>query len=79
MMAGRWCQENAFKHRVERWGINQLDGRTTDAYPVDTIVPNPARQRLDHALRIARDREGEARNALVPLVEGDPRRGGSAS
>lgn len=74
VMAGRWCQENAFKHGVERWGINQLDGRTTSPYPAGTIVPNPARRRLDHALRIARTREGEARNALAQLVEGDPRR-----
>ena len=74
VMAGRWCQENAFKHGVERWGINQLDGRTTDPYPGDTIIPNPARRRLDRALRIARVREGDARNALAKLNHGDPRR-----
>jgi hypothetical protein len=74
VMAGRWCQENAFKHGVERWGINQLDGRTTDPYPSDTIIPNPARRRLDRALRIARVREGDARTALAKLDDGDPRR-----
>ncbi len=73
-MAGRWNQENAFKHNVERWGINQLDGRTTHPYPGDTIIPNPLRRRLDRALRIARVREGDARNALAKIEEGNPRR-----
>lgn len=74
IMRGRWTQENAFKHGVERWGINQLDGRTTVPYDLDTIVPNPARRRLDHALRIARVREGEARRKLAHLATTDPKR-----
>lgn len=67
VMAGRWKQENAFKHGVERWGINHLDGRTVAPYPPGTIVPNPARRRLDHALRLARAREGEALRRLAHL------------
>jgi hypothetical protein len=61
----RWRQENGFKHGVERWGINQLDARTVEPYPPGTIVPNPARRRLDHALRIARVAEGDARRVLA--------------
>lgn len=68
VMRGRWVQENGFKHGVERWGINQLDGRTTVPYPPDTIVPNPARRRLDRALRLARLRDGEARRELAGLA-----------
>jgi hypothetical protein len=74
VMRGRWRQENGFKHGVERWGMNQLDGRQVVAYPPDTVVPNPARRRLDRALRIARVREGIARSELARLAEGDPRR-----
>jgi transposase-like protein len=74
IMRGRWRQENGFKHGVERWGINQLDGRTIEPYPSDTLVPNPARRRLDRALRIARVREGDARRKLALLAEGDVRR-----
>jgi hypothetical protein len=74
VMRGRWVQENAFKHGVERWGINQLDGRKTEPYPPDTVVPNPARRRLDCALRLARLRDGEARRELAALAPGDPRR-----
>jgi hypothetical protein len=73
VMAGRWVQENGFKHGVERWGVNQLDGRTVDAYPPDTIVPNPARRRLDRALRIARVREGDARRELSRLPTDHPK------
>jgi hypothetical protein len=74
IMRGRWVQENGFKHGVERWGINQLDGRRTDTYPPDTIVPNPARRRLDRAIRIASVREGDARCRLAQLADGDPKR-----
>jgi hypothetical protein len=63
----RWRQENGLKHGVERWGINQLDGRTVEATPPDTIIPNPARRRLDHRLRHARANEGAARRALARL------------
>lgn len=74
VMRGRWVQENGFKHGVERWGINQLDGRQTEGYPPGTIVPNPARRRLDRAIRIAAVSEGDARCRLAQLSEHDPRR-----
>lgn len=67
-MIGRWQQENGFKHGNERWGINNLDGRSVTDYAPDTVIPNPARRRLDHALRIARVREGDARRKLAELV-----------
>lgn len=74
VMRGRWRQENAFKHGVERWGINQLDRRKTEPYPPDAIVPNPARNRLDRDLRAAAVREGDARCLLALLGEDDRRR-----
>ena len=74
VMRGRWNQENGFKHGNERWGINQLDGRTVVPYPEDTFIPNPARRRLDEALRIARVREGLVRAQLARLRAGDSRR-----
>ncbi len=70
-MKGRWSQENGLKHGVERWGINQLDGRSTEPYPADTVVPNPARRRFAHALRLARAREGDARRKLARLEGSD--------
>jgi hypothetical protein len=74
IMRGRWRQENGFKHGVERWGINQLDGRKTSPYAPDTIVPNPARRRLDRAMRAACIREGDARRLLAQLPRDDARR-----
>ncbi|MBU1674640.1 hypothetical protein KKA85_02530 [bacterium] len=68
-MKGRWCQENGFKHGNERWGINQLDQRKIEDVPAGTVIPNPARRRLDRALKIARTREGEARRQLAHLDE----------
>jgi len=73
-MFGRWVQENAFKHGVERWGINQLDGRTTEDCSPDAIIPNPANRRLTNARRIACIREGDARRELARLENGDPKR-----
>jgi len=73
-MFGRWVQENAFKHGVERWGINQLDGRTTEDCSPDAIIPNPAHRRLTNARRIARVREGDALRELTRLKSGDPKR-----
>lgn len=70
----RWRQENGFKHGVERWGINQLDGRRVEAVPRGTIIPNPARRRLDRAYRVARVNEGDARRALARLPADHPRR-----
>jgi hypothetical protein len=71
IMRGRWRQENAFKHGVERWGINQLDSRRVTPYAPGTVIPNPARRRLDRALQVARVKEGLARAALARLGEGD--------
>lgn len=71
----RWPrQENQFKHQVDRWGINQLDGRRVEDYPADEIIPNPARRRLDRQLRIARTAEGEALRRLAALNKDDARR-----
>jgi hypothetical protein len=74
IMRGRWSQENAFKHGAERWGINELDGRATAPYDPATIVPNPARRRLDRALRLARAQEGDARRVLADPSAKGPRR-----
>jgi hypothetical protein len=75
VMFDRWgCQENGLKHGVERWGINKLDGNTTEKCDPDEVIPNPARRRLDHALRIARAREGQARRELSRLAKGNPKR-----
>ncbi len=75
IMIGRWCQENGFKHGNERWGINQLDGHTVVHYDPDTVIPNPARRRLDNAIRIVRVREGDARRKLAQLDQDSPKRG----
>ena len=64
IMIGRWVQENGFKHGVERWGANQLDRREVELVPNGTVVPNPARRRLDHALRLVMHEEGAVRIAL---------------
>ena len=74
IMRGRWSQENGLKHGVVRWGINHLDGRTTDPYPEDAIIPNPARRRLERALRAARVREGAARSLLAKRTTPDAAR-----
>lgn len=74
IMLGRWCQENGFKHGNERWGINQLDSRTVVEYNPETVIPNPARRRLDHAIKVARVREGDARRKLAQLDDDSPRR-----
>ena len=74
ILRGRWVQENGFHHQVHRWGINQLDGRTTEPYDPDAVIPNPARRRLDRNVRLARVTAGLARNELAARVEGDPRR-----
>ena len=71
---GRWVQENAFKYGNERWGINHLDGRQVETYPPSSIIPNPARRRLERALRIARNSEGAARCKLERLPLGHKRR-----
>ena len=65
--SGRWQQENAFRHGVERWGQNHLDGRKVEPVPPGTIIPNPRRRRTERALAIARSDEGRARCALAAL------------
>ena len=75
ILRGRWVQENGFHHQVHRWGINQLDGRTTEPYDPDAVIPNPARRRLDRHVRLARVTAGLARNELAALAQSDPRRG----
>jgi hypothetical protein len=70
----RWRQENGFKHGNERWGINHLDGRRVESYPPGTIIPNPARRKLERALKIWRTAEGDARRMLARLAAGDVRR-----
>lgn len=70
----RWRQENGFKHGVERWGMNQLDGRGVAPYPPGTIIPNPARRRLERALRLARAEEGNALRELARLPRDAARR-----
>lgn len=74
ILRGRWVQENGFHHQVHRWGINQLDGRTTEPCDPDEVIPNPARRRLDRNVRLARVTAGLARNELAARTETDPRR-----
>ena len=71
----RWgVQENQFKHGVERWGINHLDGRRVEDYPADALVPNPARRRIDRVLKLSHTTEGEGWRKLIRLDAGDPAR-----
>jgi hypothetical protein len=69
--SGRWQQENAFRHGVERWGQNQLDGRRVKPVPAGTIIPNPRRRRIERALTLARADEGRAHCALAGLAPDD--------
>lgn len=62
---GRWRQENGFKYGVERWGINQLDGRKVEAFAPDTIITNPKKRRLKRELDELRQREGTLRRELA--------------
>lgn len=73
IITGRWVQENGFKHGNERWGLNQLDRRKLEHYPPDTIIPNPARTRLEFSFKLADAREGRLRNKLAELKKGSPR------
>jgi hypothetical protein len=68
----RWSrQENQFKYGVERWGINQLDGRGVEEYAPDAVIPNPARNRLERAIRLSKMREGELLRKLQHVTD-DP-------
>ena len=70
----RWgCQENQFKHGVERWGINHLDSRRVIPFPPGTVIPNPDRAQLEYQLRIANGLEGRIRCGLARLAPGEPR------
>lgn len=71
ILRNRWRQENGFKHGVERWGFNQLDGRTTEPYPAGAVMPNPARRRLDRAIRLLTAREGYLRCELVRMTDAE--------
>ena len=70
VITGRWVQENGFKHGKERWGINQLDRRKRLEFPEGTIIPNPARRRLEFSIRVSREKEGRLRNKLARLKKG---------
>jgi hypothetical protein len=72
IITGRWVQENGFKHGKERWGLNQLDRRKRLPYAPGTIIPNPARRRLEFSIRISREQEGRLRNKLARLKKETP-------
>ena len=65
IMTGRWNQENAFKHGVERWGLNQLDGRTFKPFDADFVISSPDRRRLDASLAALREAEGQLHRKLL--------------
>jgi hypothetical protein len=53
-------------------GVRRLQTATAGVlYPPETVIPNPARRRLDHALRIARIHEGDARRLLARMRPND--------
>ena len=66
---GRWCQENGFKYGVERWGINQLDGRKVEAFPRETVISNPKKRRLKRERDELREHEGTLRRNLARLAD----------
>jgi Transposase protein len=74
IITGRWVQENGFKHGKERWGLNQLDRRKTNDYAPGTIIPNPARRRLEFSFKLVDTREGKLRNKLADLKADTPKR-----
>jgi len=73
IMAGRWNQENAFHHGVERWGLNQLDGRTFPDFDPDTVIPSPLRRRLENSLAVLREIEGRLRRNLARPIRDELR------
>jgi hypothetical protein len=68
IMAGRWNQENAFHHGVQRWGLNQLDGRSFKPFDADVVIPSPARRRLDASLAVLREAEGQLHRKLLRVT-----------
>jgi hypothetical protein len=73
IMAARWTQENAFKHGVERWGLNQLDGRTFKPFDADFVIPSPDRRRLNAQLLALREAEGQLHRKLVRASHAEQR------
>ena len=73
IITGRWVQENGFKHGKERWGFNQLDRRKVLDYDPATIIPNPARRRLDFSFKLVDEREGKLRNKLARINAQSPK------
>ncbi|MGC4121244.1 MAG: hypothetical protein QM765_43040 [Myxococcales bacterium] len=65
----RWCQENGFKYGVERWGINQLDGRKVEAFPPEIVIPNRKKRRLEREANELREQEGTLRRRLARLAD----------
>jgi hypothetical protein len=74
IITGRWVQENGFKHGKERWGINQLDRRKRIPFEPGTIIPNPARRRLEFSIRVAQEREGKLRYKLARVKKDSAKR-----
>jgi hypothetical protein len=70
----RWRQENGLKHGVERWGVNQLDGRQVENVPAGTMITNPRRTALDRRLRDERENEKKLRLQLQQIYPGHPQR-----
>lgn len=73
IMTGRWNQENAFKHGVERWGLNQLDGRTFKPFDADFVISSPDRRRLDASLAALREAEGQLHRKLLRVTRPERR------
>jgi len=73
IMAARWNQENAFKHGVERWGLNQLDGRTFKPFDADFVIPSPDRRRLNAQLLALREVEGQLHRKLLRAPHAEQR------
>ena len=59
---------------MERWGLNQLDGRRVEDIPAGTLVTNPLRTNLDQLLRDDRQREKHLRLQLQQMYPGHPDR-----
>ena len=73
IMAARWNQENAFKHGVERWGLNQLDGRTFKPFDADFVIPSPDRRRLNAQLLALREAEGQLHRKMLRASRAEQR------
>ena len=58
--------------RLQAWR-RTLDGRSVEPYPPGTIIPSPARRRLERALRLSRVAEVHARRQLARFHADHPR------